>query len=55
MSKYIITIEESLIRDVVVEAKDEWEALKIAEKDYVDGSIILDAEDCVSTEIYINK
>lgn len=55
MSKYIITINETLARDVVVEAEDELEALKIVEKNYVNGSIVLDAEDCVDAEIYVNK
>ena len=32
MNKYIVTISESLDRDVVVEAENEWEAEEIIEK-----------------------
>lgn len=43
--KYIIKIEERLVRTVGVEAKDEKEALAKAERMYNESRIVLDMED----------
>lgn len=55
MNKYIVTISESLDRDVVVEAENEWEAEEIIEKKYRNQEIVLGAEDYIGAEVYVTR
>lgn len=44
-NKYVIRIEETLVQDIVVEARDENEAILKVEDAYTNGAIVLDSSD----------
>ncbi len=44
MKKYRVTITETLLKEVLVEAKDENDAYEKVEHAYSEGDIILDAD-----------
>lgn len=48
---YVVTITETLARDIVIEATSKKEAEKIVRDKYMSFSIILSAEDYCSNEI----
>ena len=52
---FLIEITEILKRSVVIEAKNEEDALMIAEKRYKDESIILDSGDFQEVNFYIER
>ena len=54
--KYIIKIEETLAKCVIVEARNPDEAVKIAEDAYVDGKVVLDYDDfCEADAEYVRE
>ena len=56
MNKYKFNIEEILNKEVIVEAEDFDEAMKIINKLYRDEEIVLDYDDFVGYTInYINE
>ena len=56
MNKYKFNIEEILNKEVIVEAEDFEEAMKIINKLYRDEEIVLDYDDFVGYTInYINE
>lgn len=53
MKRYVITIEELVSKEFVVEAKDAEEAMEIAEKKYKNGEFVLDPGDLVTKQMAI--
>lgn len=53
--KFTVVIEETLARRVEVEADNADEAIKIVDNQYSRADIVLDADDYVATEIFIEK
>lgn len=51
MSKFIITIEEHICKDFVIDAIDVEEAMRLAEKKYYDGELVLDGDSEVHTKL----
>lgn len=49
--KYVVQIEETLAKHVIVEAKNPDEAVNIAESAYQNGNIILEYDDFYDTDI----
>lgn len=49
--KYVVQIEETLAKHVIVEAKNPDEAVNIAESAYQNGNIQLDYDDFCNTDI----
>lgn len=55
MKKYVITIEELVSKEFVVEAKDAEEAMEIAEKKYKSGKFVLDPGKLVAKQMAITE
>lgn len=55
MKKYVITIEELISNEFVVEAKDEEEAMEIAEKKYHNGEFVLAPGNLVAKQMAITE
>lgn len=55
MKKYDITITETLVRHVDIEADSREEALEKANEQYENSEIVLDADDYTSTLIEVFK
>lgn len=54
MNKYVITIEETLCRTIVVNADSDENAYRKVEELYHSGDIVLSADDFVGVEFYEN-
>ena len=50
-NKYVIRVEETLCKDMIVEAYSTEEAMAIVEDAYHDGALILDSNDFVECQI----
>lgn len=44
MTKYVISIEEHIVKDFAIEAEDLEEAMELAEERYKAGELILDGD-----------
>lgn len=55
MKKFVITIEEFVSKEFVVEAKDAEEAMEIAEKKYKNGEFVLDPGELVAKQMAITE
>ncbi len=55
MKKYTIAIEETIVKEFEVYAKDSEEAMKIAEKKYKNGEFILDPGEVQFKQMCISK
>lgn len=53
--KYIITIEETNVKDFEIEAESAEEAHKIAERKYKSGEFVLDPGECQFKQIAITS
>ena len=54
--KYLVKIEETLAKHVIVEAESLDEAVTIAEDAYINGNIKLDYDDFCDTDVvYVRK
>lgn len=51
--KYKITVEETLAREVIVEATTAHEAVKKVKQMYRDEEIVLTGDDCIDTEFLV--
>ncbi len=51
--KYIVTIEEMVSEDFLVEAKDVGEAMEIAEKNYRSGKFLLESGNLVAKQMCV--
>jgi hypothetical protein len=51
--KYKITVEETLAREVIVEATTAAEAVKKVKQMYRDEEIVLTGDDCIDTEFLV--
>ena len=52
MESYSITVKETLLRSISIDAESSDEALDIASEMYKSEEIVLDAEDLAQTDIY---
>ena len=50
-NKYVIRIEETLVKDIVVEARDENEAILKVEDAYTNEAIVLDSSDFCAVSV----
>jgi len=55
MKKFKVKIIEELSRDIVIEAESIEEAREKAEDAYRDGEIVLDYDDYLQMEIFVEK
>lgn len=55
MKKYVITIEELISQNFVVEANDAEEAMEIAEKKYNNNEFILESGNLVTKQMAITE
>ena len=53
--KYIVTIEETNVKDFVVEAQNPSDAQSVAEGKYRNGEFVLDPGECQFKQIAIMK
>lgn len=55
LNKYIVTVTETLQREIIVEANNEEEAREIIKSKYEEYNIILDSEDFCSVSLDVRK
>lgn len=49
--KYTVNIEETVVQQFTIEAGSKEEALKMAEKGYKDGKLVLEPGECIDVQI----
>lgn len=53
--KFIVTVEETLAKEIEIDAKNPFEAISKAQQMYADEEIVLSADDFVETNFYANE
>lgn len=53
--KFVVTVEETLAKEIEIEAENPFEAISKAQQMYADEEIVLNADDFVETNFYANE
>ena len=55
MDKYVVSIYETLVKDIEIEAEDYLDAIKKVKEKYNNEEIVLSADDYLDTEFNVSK
>lgn len=55
MAKYVVSIYETLVKDIEIEAEDYSDAIKKVKEKYNNEEIVLSADDYLDTKFNVSK